>query len=68
VEWIEFMTSPKCIEAWFFIAANSLVAFVDDNQYITVSICLKKAESSRKEALVKAGQTWKDAMSICEPR
>lgn len=52
----------------FEAAASACYANLDDNQYIPVSICLKKAEASRKEALVKADQTWKDAMSICEPR
>ena len=52
----------------FEAAASACYAVIDDNQYIPVSICLKKAEASRKEALVKADQTWKDAMSICEPR
>lgn len=52
----------------FEAAASACYAVMDDNQYIPVSICLKKAEASRKEALVKADQAWKDAMSICEPR
>jgi hypothetical protein len=52
----------------FEAAASACYAVMDDNHYIPVSICLKKAEASRKEALAKADQTWKDAMSVCEPR
>ena len=48
--------------------ASGCYALMDDQHFIPVSICLKKAEAARKQALADADRAWKDAMSICEPR
>ena len=48
--------------------ATNCYASMDDKDSAPVGICLKKAEATRKEALVNADIAWKEAMSICEPR
>ena len=48
--------------------AAACYALMNDQQYLPVSLCLKKADAARKQTLADADLAWTSAISICEPR